>query len=103
VLLAPTAYECLRRVGDRKTRRERSDVIDGLAQEPERKGKALDPPLDGLRSARASRDRYRILYEVDDASRRVSVLFLGKRRPGGERDVYASAARLLAALLEKKE
>ena len=99
--LAPTAYACLRRIRDGKLLGEIAKAIDGLAEEPAEQGRPLDPPLEGVHSARAARERYRILYEIDDASANVSVLFVGKRRPGSESDVYATAARLLAVLLQK--
>ena len=101
VTLAPTAFNALAKVRDRKTRASIAKEIDGLAQDPSRKGKPLEaPPLEGLHAARVVRERYRILYEIDEEGRRVVVLFVGERRPGSQRDVYARAARLLAVLLQ---
>ncbi len=84
----------IERVRDKKLAAELLGVIAGLAERPDEQGKALGEPLDGVRSVRAARSRYRILYEVDDEGGVVYVLFLGPRRPGETRDVYALAKRL---------
>ncbi|MFL5911524.1 MAG: type II toxin-antitoxin system RelE family toxin [Gaiellaceae bacterium] len=47
-------------------------LLDGdLAVEPRRVGKPLRPPLEGTWSAR--RGTYRILYQIDDEARSVTV------------------------------
>jgi mRNA interferase RelE/StbE len=96
--LAPTAFRSLRDVKNRKIQRELARVVDGLAKKPEEQGKPLAGPLEGVLSVRAARDRYRILYKVDAGARRVSVLLIGRRKPGEERDVYAVARRLFETL-----
>jgi mRNA interferase RelE/StbE len=96
--IAPTGYGSLRAIRNKKILGEIVQAIDALARHPETQGKALLHPLEGVRSIRAARDRYRILYRVDPESRRASVLLAGERRPGEERDVYAVAQRLLRAL-----
>jgi acyl transferase domain-containing protein len=60
-------------------------AIDALVDTPEHKGKALEVPLDGVRSARASRDRCRVLYEIDAGRRAIVILKVGPRK-----DVYRS-------------
>jgi mRNA interferase RelE/StbE len=53
-------------------------LLDGdLATEPHRVGKPLRPPLDGTWSAR--RGTYRILYEIDDATRTVVITAIEAR------------------------
>jgi mRNA interferase RelE/StbE len=99
--LAPSALASLDGVGNRKVRGEIAKVIGALVEQPAGRGKRLEPPLEALYSARAANERYRILYEVDEAAARVTVLFVGRRLPGTNRDVYAIAARLLATLLGK--
>ena len=99
--LAPSAFASLDGVGSRKVRGEIAKVIDTLVEEPAGRGKRLEAPLEGLYSARAANERYRVLYEVDEAAAHVTVLFVGRRLPGSDRDVYAIAARLLATLLGK--
>jgi mRNA-degrading endonuclease RelE of RelBE toxin-antitoxin system len=61
------------------------EFIDGpLAENPRRVGKQLNPPLDGIYSARVMRE-WRLLYEIDDVTRTVLVTGIGHRR-----DVYRS-------------
>ncbi|MBI2894071.1 MAG: type II toxin-antitoxin system RelE/ParE family toxin [Deltaproteobacteria bacterium] len=96
--LAPTAFASLRRLANRKTLRELGEAIDGLAHEPDLQGKPLAAPLEGIWSIRAARDHYRVLYEIDETQRRVTVLVVGERRPGEQSDVYRLAARLLRDL-----
>lgn len=103
IAIAPTAYGSLKGIKDKKTQREIGNVIDGLARQPERQGKALVRPLEGLRTIRALRSRYRIIYRVDMEEKRVSVLLVGERKPGQEDDVYVLARRLLKTLMGEEE
>ncbi len=97
--LTQTAYESLGGIRDPKARREVLSSIDGLAEEPDGQGKPLQAPLDGLRSIRATRSRYRVIYRSDPRKRRVVVLLVGERRPGEASDVYQLAQRLVRTLL----
>jgi mRNA interferase RelE/StbE len=97
--VAPTAYTSLKRIKSKKDQREITKAIDGLAADPERQGKALLGPLATIRSLRAARSRYRVLFKVDSAKKRVCVLLVGERRPGGKEDIYVAARKLLDALL----
>lgn len=101
--LAPSAFASLDSIGSRKVRGEIAKVIDTLAEKPAVRGKRLEAPLEGLYSARAANERYRVLYEIDEAAEHVTVLFVGRRQPGSDRDVYRIAARLLATLLGKRD
>ena len=56
-------------------------VTGVLLENPQRVGKALQPPLEGKWSAR--RGQYRIIYTIDSAARVVTVLHISHRR-----DVY---------------
>ena len=96
--IAPTGYRSLKTLKVKKLRREIAKVIDGLARAPEEQGKALLGPLEGVRSVRAARDRFRILYKVDTRARLVSVLLVGERADGQDADIYALAQKLLATL-----
>ncbi|MFC0080937.1 type II toxin-antitoxin system RelE/ParE family toxin [Aciditerrimonas ferrireducens] len=49
-----------------------------LAEQPERVGAPLDPPFDGLWSAR--RGEYRVRYRIDQSTRTVMVLDISHRR-----------------------
>jgi mRNA-degrading endonuclease RelE of RelBE toxin-antitoxin system len=96
--IAPTGYRSLKALKNEKLRREISKVIDGLARTPEDQGKALLEPLEGVRSVRVARGRFRILYKVDTRARLVSVLLVGERAAGQDADIYALAQKLLATL-----
>ena len=97
--ISPTAFRSLGAIRDRKVQSEIRRAIEGLARQPEAQGKALFKPLEGVRSLRAVRSRYRILYRVDETNAMVSVLLIGERRPGREEDVYDMARRLINLLL----
>lgn len=56
-------------------------ITGTLLENPHRVGKALRYELDGVRSAR--RGAFRVLYEIDDARREVTVLRIDHRA-----DVY---------------
>ncbi len=100
--LTKTARISLRRVKDKKLLRELARVIDGLANDPAEQGVPLREPLQGLRSVRASGSRFRILYDVKEETRIVSVLLVGERRAGRETDVYALATRLVRTFLSSR-
>ncbi len=101
--IAPTGYRSLKTLKDKKPRREIAKVIDGLARAPEDQGKALLEPLEWVRSVRAARGRFRILYKVDTRARLVSVLLIAKRAAGQDADIYALAQKLLATLRKSAE
>ncbi len=100
--VSPTGYQSLKAIKGRKLLREIAKTIDGLTQNPDRKGKLLKAPLDGVYSLRAARDRFRVLYRVDPRQKLVSVLLVAARAPGTEEDVYALAKKLLATFLKKE-
>ena len=100
--IAPTGYRSLKNIKNKKLRREIAKAIDGLAREPDRQGKALLGPLEGVRSVHALRDRFRILYEVDKRAKLVSVLLVGERAQGRDEDIYALARKLLATFTKSE-
>jgi mRNA interferase RelE/StbE len=95
IRLAPSALQLLRKIADRRILAKLQEAIDGLAEEPERQGKALIGDLGGYRSLRAVGQRYRVIYRVDDHSTAVFILALGVRKAGSKKDVYALARKLL--------
>ena len=100
--VSPTGYQSLNAIKGRKLLREIVKTIDALTQSPDRKGKLLRAPLDGVYSLRAARDRLRVLYRVNPRQKLVSVLLVAARAPGTEEDVYALAKKLLATFLKKE-
>ena len=95
IRLAPSALQLLKKIADRRILAKLQEAIDGLAEEPEKQGKALIGDLGGYRSLRAVGQRYRVIYRVDDHSTAVFILALGMRKAGSKKDVYALARRLL--------
>lgn len=56
-------------------------VYGGLAENPRRVGKALRLDMNGLHSAR--RGDFRVIYEIDSAAPRITIIAIAHRR-----DVY---------------
>ena len=93
--ITPTALETLEAIADRRTPSAIVRRIDTLAEEPEKLGKQLRGWLAGFFSARAAGQRYRVVYKVEGAGKRVLVYVIGIRREGSRRDVYALAEHLV--------
>ncbi len=95
IRLAPSAFQFLRDIADRRVQSKLQEAIDGLAEEPAKQGKALTGNLGGYRSLRAVGQRYRIIYRVDASKALVLIVALGIRKAGSRKDVYALARKLL--------
>ena len=91
----PTALKMLKEIGDCRIQTKIGQVIDGLAHDPEQKGKPLWDELSGLRSIRAVGQRYRIVYKVDRGIVTVFVVSVGIRKEGDRSDVYRLAQKLV--------
>ncbi|MGH3765191.1 MAG: type II toxin-antitoxin system RelE family toxin [Pseudonocardiaceae bacterium] len=83
VRLTATAQHCLRRLPEKIVGACLEFIADPLAADPYRLGKPLQRELAEYRSAR--RGAYRVVYEIDDATRTVIVLRIDHRG-----DVYRS-------------
>jgi len=86
--LTPEAERLLQEIQDRRIRKAIKDRALRLANDPEKQGKPLSGDLAGLRSVRAVGQRYRIVYELNEAHREVWVVAVGIRRKGARDDVY---------------
>ena len=95
IRLAPSAFQLLRDIADRRVQAKLQEAIDGLTEEPAKQGKALIGELGGYRSPRAVGQRYRIIYRVDANNALVLIVALGIRKAGSKKDVYALARKLL--------
>ncbi len=95
IIVLPTALKMLKDISDRRIQTKIGQIIDGLAQDPEQKGKPLWDELSGLRSIRAMGQRYRILYMVDKSVVTVYVVAVGIRKDGDRSDVYRLAQKLV--------
>jgi mRNA interferase RelE/StbE len=89
----------INKVQDRRIRAKIIETIDGLAEEPEKKGKPLTAELDGYHSVRAASHRYRIIYRIDKEKVIVLIVAAGIRREGDRKDIYALAKKLVRARL----
>ncbi len=95
IVLTPKARAMLAAIRDRRVLESIRDRIDGLAHDPDKQGKALGGELAGLRSLRATGQRYRIIYRVEGKRVLVIVLAIGLRREGDRSDIYELARKLL--------
>lgn len=86
-------------VSDQRVREQIVGRAEKLADDPEKQGKPLLGELTGLRSLRASGQRYRIIYRVDRGRVLVLIVAVGIRKQGSRRDVYELAQKLLRARL----
>jgi mRNA interferase RelE/StbE len=93
--ITPTALEGLEAISDRRTCAAIIRRIDSLAEEPEKLGKPLRGWLVGFMSVRAAGQRYRIVYRVDNATKKVLVYMVGIRKEGSQRDIYTLAEHLV--------
>ncbi|MBT0665436.1 type II toxin-antitoxin system mRNA interferase toxin, RelE/StbE family [Geobacter pelophilus] len=94
ILLTPTALKLLSDISDRRIREKIGTVIDRLAEDPEKQGKALLGELSGLRSIRAVGQRYRIIYQIRGNEIVVVIVAVGIRRDGARDDIYNLAKKL---------
>ena len=92
--LTTLAREQLELIDDRRIREALVARIERLGEEPEKQGKALNNELKGFRSVRAMRQRYRIIYKLQEEQIIVLVVTVGIRKDGDKRDAYAMAKRL---------
>ena len=95
ITITPTAMGMLTGITDRRIREKIITVIDRLAEEPERQGKAMVGELAGFRSIRAVSQRYRIIYTVKGGEIVVVVVEVGIRRDGARDDIYNLTKKLL--------
>lgn len=95
ITITPTAMRMLTGIPDRRIREKIVTVIDRLAEEPEKQGKAMLGELAGFRSVRAVGQRYRIIYAVKGEEIVVMVVAVGIRRDGARDDVYKLTKKLL--------
>jgi mRNA interferase RelE/StbE len=85
----------LKDVSDRRVLQKIQKRIDGLAEEPEKQGRALVEELERYRSLRAVGQRYRIVYAVERERVIVYIVAVGLRRQGSRSDIYQLAEKLL--------
>ncbi|MBI5639259.1 MAG: type II toxin-antitoxin system mRNA interferase toxin, RelE/StbE family [Nitrospirae bacterium] len=95
IVVTPTAVRLIKAIADKRLREKISDVIDRLANEPDKQGKPLTGELTGFRSIRAVGQRYRIIYAVRKDEIVVVIVAAGIRKEGHRGDIYALARKLI--------
>jgi|SRR5258708_10005408 mRNA interferase RelE/StbE len=94
ILFTVPAQSHLQSIKDSRIRAQISKRIDALADDPEKQGKPLGDELFDLRSVRAVKERYRIIYRVKKEKIIVLIVAIGIRKEGDKKDVYALAQKL---------
>jgi len=89
-----TALKLLSDIFDRRIREKTGAVIDRLAEDPEKQGKALLGELTGFRSIRAVGQRYRIIYQIRGNDIVAVIVAVGISRDGAKDDIYNLAKKL---------
>ncbi len=95
IVITPTALKMLGDISDHRIQLKIKENIDGLAEEPEKKGKPLWDDLSGFRSLRTIGQRYRVIYKVERNIITVAVIAIGIRKDGDRKDIYALAKKLV--------
>ena len=94
-----TALSMINKAQDRRIRAKIIETIDGLAEDPEKKGKPLIAELDGYHSVRVVGQRYRIIYRIDNETVIVLIVAVGIQKKGDRKDLYTLAKKLIRARL----
>jgi len=89
-----TAETLLASIRDRRIQEQIIKRAERLAIDPEKQGKPLSGDLFGYYSVRAVRERYRILFQIQNDVILVSVVAVGIRKQGDKNDIYTLAQRL---------
>ena len=91
VVIVQTAKDQIASITDTRVRAKIGERIKDLAENPAQQGKPLHGELQGFRSIRAVGQRYRIVYQVQEAEVIVYVINVGLRRAGDKTDAYEQA------------
>ena len=94
IVLTVPARIHLNNIKDTRIREQISKRIDALAENPEKQGKSLGDEFFGLRSVRAVKERYRIIYKIEEDKIIVLIMLIGSRKDGDKKDVYTVAKKL---------
>ncbi len=93
IVITFTVLKMLKGISDARIRAKIASVIDKIAEDPEKQGKALVGELSGMRSIRAVGQRYRVLYSIKE--KQVVVVAAGIRKEGQKKDIYQLAKKLI--------
>jgi len=87
IRITKIASEALKQL-DKKTQIKIIQRIEELKRNPALLGKQLKGPLKELRSIRAVRQRYRIIYKILETEILVIIVGIGLRKDGDKKDIY---------------
>jgi len=93
VYFTSEAEKMLLQIRDRRIRKLLKARAAHLNSNPEIQGKPLSGNLAGLRSVRAVRQRYRIVYELFYEDHEVWIVAVGIRKAGSRDDAHEMAKR----------
>lgn len=95
IVLTESARKSLLGIKNPVIREQIGEVIDSLSEEPLQRGKPLRGLLSGYRSIRAARQRFRLVFKVDQETITVLVIAIGQRKGKDRDDVYQVLQRLV--------
>ena len=95
IVITPAALKMIKGISDARIRGKIAEVIDRLAEDPDKQGKPLVAELSGFRSIRAAGQRYRIIYKIIRKQVVVVIVAAGIRKEGHKKDIYQLAKKLL--------
>ena len=96
-----TAVKAVREIKDTRVRARVIERAEELAIAPDMPGKKLFGEFRGLKSLRAG--RYRVIYKIYDAEKRVIIVTVGMRKEGDKKDIYEVLAKLVKGKLLGEE
>lgn len=102
VKVTRTGLSSLRAIQEKKILHEADDLIRSLEVDPSGKGESLGDPLERFRKASFWRNKFRLIYEVQEDGKLVLIHWAGKRIPGRPDDVYEVAKTILKPFLSQK-
>src|SRR5262249_31355621 len=97
--ITPNALGMIQKAQDRRIRAKIIETIDGLAEDPQKKGKQLTAELDGYYTVQPVGQQNRTITRIADDRTAVLVVAAGIRREGDKMDIYALAKKLIRARL----
>ncbi len=93
--ITPVALEMVKGMKDRRIERQIVQRTDRLGDDPEKQGKPLFGELSGYRSVRATGQRHRVIYRVQDTSVIVVIVAIGIRKEGDKKDIYKLVRKMI--------
>ena len=95
VVLTKQATKLFKKIKDRREQKLLLAKLEKLKYNPEGQGKALIKELSGYRSVRAVGQRYRIVYQIQKDKVLVTVISIGRRKEGDQKDIYTITKKII--------